>query len=372
MAPAEDEPRQEPEGDRPGQGRERQEKSDDQRKSEGGKDGQDGESRGKPPTRRRWLLAAGALVLIVAAPAGYLYWDHTSHFELTDDAFIAARQFSIAPQVAGYVVGVPVTDNQHVDKDSVIARIDPRNYRRGSRAGPGAGRGRRGRRTEQRRADRRAGGADRLQPGAGDAGAGEPRVRAGAGGPLPGARSHGRRHRRERPAIRLAAEPAAGGARLREGDARARRAPDRHAEGAARQRRGQSPAGGGAARPGRAQPVLHHRQGRPARPGREPHGRRRRSTRPWEPRSPCSCPTTSGWSRTSRRRSSTTCGPASRSTIGIDAYPERVLHGHVASIQPGSGTAFSLLPAENATGNYVKIVQRVPVKIVFDDIRRRT
>ena len=41
--------------------------------------------------------------------------------------------------------------------------------------------------------------------------------------------------------------------------------------------------------------------------------------------------------------------------------------GHVASVQPGSGTAFSLLPAENATGNYVKIVQRVPVKIAMDD-----
>ena len=39
----------------------------------------------------------------------------------------------------------------------------------------------------------------------------------------------------------------------------------------------------------------------------------------------------------------------------------------MASVQPGSGTAFSLLPAENATGNYVKIVQRVPVKLVIDN-----
>ncbi len=53
-------------------------------------------------------------------------------------------------------------------------------------------------------------------------------------------------------------------------------------------------------------------------------------------------------------------------TFAIDAYPERTFAGHVASVQPGSGTAFSLLPAQNATGNYVKIVQRVPVKIVFD------
>ncbi len=54
-------------------------------------------------------------------------------------------------------------------------------------------------------------------------------------------------------------------------------------------------------------------------------------------------------------------------TIDIDAYPERMIHGYVASVQPGSGTAFSLLPAENATGNWVKIVQRVPVKIVMDN-----
>jgi membrane fusion protein, multidrug efflux system len=52
--------------------------------------------------------------------------------------------------------------------------------------------------------------------------------------------------------------------------------------------------------------------------------------------------------------------------IDVDAFPGRIFKGHIDSIQAGSGTAFSLLPAENATGNYVKIVQRVPVKIVFD------
>ncbi len=53
-------------------------------------------------------------------------------------------------------------------------------------------------------------------------------------------------------------------------------------------------------------------------------------------------------------------------SIAVDAYPGRTFMGHVDSIQAGSGTAFSLLPAQNATGNYVKIVQRVPVKIVFN------
>jgi len=52
--------------------------------------------------------------------------------------------------------------------------------------------------------------------------------------------------------------------------------------------------------------------------------------------------------------------------IAVDAFPNHAFKGHVDSVQAGSGTAFSLLPPENATGNYVKIVQRVPVKIVFD------
>jgi membrane fusion protein (multidrug efflux system) len=58
--------------------------------------------------------------------------------------------------------------------------------------------------------------------------------------------------------------------------------------------------------------------------------------------------------------------PGQPVSIEIDAYPDLTFDGHVDSIQAGSGTAFSLLPAENATGNYVKIVQRVPVKIVFN------
>jgi membrane fusion protein (multidrug efflux system) len=52
--------------------------------------------------------------------------------------------------------------------------------------------------------------------------------------------------------------------------------------------------------------------------------------------------------------------------IAVDAYPSLKLRGHVDSVQLGSGSKFSAFPAENATGNYVKIVQRVPVKIDID------
>ena len=52
--------------------------------------------------------------------------------------------------------------------------------------------------------------------------------------------------------------------------------------------------------------------------------------------------------------------------IDVDALPGHKFDGRVDSIQAGSGAAFSLLPPENATGNYVKVVQRVPVKLVFN------
>ena len=52
--------------------------------------------------------------------------------------------------------------------------------------------------------------------------------------------------------------------------------------------------------------------------------------------------------------------------ITVDAYPGRVFRGHVESLSPGTGAAFSLLPPENGTGNFTKVVQRVPVKVVID------
>ncbi len=59
--------------------------------------------------------------------------------------------------------------------------------------------------------------------------------------------------------------------------------------------------------------------------------------------------------------------PGQKAELEVDAYPGMKLHGHVESIQQGAGARFSLLPPENATGNYVKVVQRVPVKIVLDE-----
>lgn len=57
--------------------------------------------------------------------------------------------------------------------------------------------------------------------------------------------------------------------------------------------------------------------------------------------------------------------PKQLATITVDMYPHHVFTGYVDSISPGSGTAFSLLPPENATGNWVKVTQRIPVKVTI-------
>ena len=58
--------------------------------------------------------------------------------------------------------------------------------------------------------------------------------------------------------------------------------------------------------------------------------------------------------------------PGQKVKIQIDAYPDKIFEGRVNSIQRGTGAAFSMFPPENATGSFVKIVQRIPVKIILD------
>lgn len=63
--------------------------------------------------------------------------------------------------------------------------------------------------------------------------------------------------------------------------------------------------------------------------------------------------------------------PGQHAEVRFDAYPDLVLDAHVASIGAGTGSEFSVLPAQNATGNWVKVTQRVPVRIVLDETSPR-
>jgi membrane fusion protein (multidrug efflux system) len=59
--------------------------------------------------------------------------------------------------------------------------------------------------------------------------------------------------------------------------------------------------------------------------------------------------------------------PGQPAEIRLDAYPSTRIRGHVASIGRGTGSEFSVLPAQNASGNWVKVTQRVPVRIAIDE-----
>jgi membrane fusion protein (multidrug efflux system) len=59
--------------------------------------------------------------------------------------------------------------------------------------------------------------------------------------------------------------------------------------------------------------------------------------------------------------------PGLPATVVVDMYPDHVFHGRVESLAGGTGAAFSLLPAQNANGNWVKVAQRVPVRVSVDD-----
>ena len=59
--------------------------------------------------------------------------------------------------------------------------------------------------------------------------------------------------------------------------------------------------------------------------------------------------------------------PGAPATVTVDSLPGEKFHGHVISLAPATGSEFSVLPAENATGNFTKIVQRVTVRIMLDD-----
>ena len=58
--------------------------------------------------------------------------------------------------------------------------------------------------------------------------------------------------------------------------------------------------------------------------------------------------------------------PGQEATIAVDAYPDHSFKAHVVSMSPGTGSDFAVLPPENATGNWVKVVQRLPVRLEFD------
>jgi membrane fusion protein, multidrug efflux system len=316
--------------------------------------------------RRLLALSLGALLLASVAGGGYLYWDNASHFETTDDAFIAARQFTIAPKVSGYLTAVPVTDNQHVAAGQVIARIDDRDYRTAlakAEAQVDAAQASIANTDAQIAVQRAqvAQSASQVQQQqasltfAQQQEARYTKLAKDGWGTLQDAQQYTSQQRQAAAGLKSAQDALV---------AAARQLPVLNAQRTS-------------AKANLAQAIAQRDQANlnlsyttitAGQPGRvvQLSGAVGQYVQPGTAIAmfvPDDIWVTANFKETQLDH----MRPGDKVSLNIDAYPDHTVQGHVASVQPGSGTAFSLLPAENATGNYVKIVQRVPVKIVLDN-----
>ena len=339
------------------------------------KPGQQPAAKGEKPSekprkgffRRHPVLApVGLVALLLAMVAGYFYWDQTSHFESTDDAFIAARQFAIAPQVAGYVTAVPVTDNEHVNKGGVVAQIDQRDYlaalaqAQAQVAGAEAGI----RNMDAQIATQGAQiTANQAQVGQAQANLELARVTWGRDKPLVNqgwaTAQQGTTDVQTLKAQQAAVDSAQASLKVAQRQIDTLRAQRASAEASLAQAEAQLD---------QAKLNLGYTTVVADQPGRVVNltgavGQYAQAGTNLSMFVPDEIWVVANYKETQLDR----MRPGQPVDMEIDAYPERDFKGHVASVQPGSGPAFSLLPPENATGNYVKIVQRVPVKIILEN-----
>lgn len=317
--------------------------------------------------RRRPIVSAiGAVLLASTLAGGYVYLDYTKHFESTDDAFIAARQSALAPKVSGYLTAVPVTDNEHVAAGDVIARIDDRDYRialdqaEAQAAAAQASIENTDAQLDVQQAQISANQAQADQAQAALVFAEQQAARyehleQTGYGTVQNAQQYTSQLHQQQAALQ-SAQATLNLAQRQLGALKAQRKSAVASLAQAQAQRDQAKLNLSyttvtAAQPGRVV-NLGAAVGQFAQPGTN-----------LTMFVPDQIWVTANFKEIQLDR----MRPGEPVTLKIDAYPGRVIRGHVDSVQPGSGTAFSLLPAQNATGNYVKIVQRVPVKIVMDN-----
>jgi membrane fusion protein (multidrug efflux system) len=261
--------------------------------------------------RRPWLFGGIAAAIVIVLLGGIAWWLHARQYESTDDAFIDARTVAISSQVNGAIVALLVSDNTVVEEGAVLIRIDSRDY--------------------QAALDQAV--AKKAQD---EANLKNTQLILGRYSALVGQSVVTREQFDTQHASvdQLSALVKADEAAIESAQANFDRTVIR-APTAGRVTK-LTAAVGAYAQVGQALTMFVPRD-------------------MW---------VTANFKETQL----TFMRPGQPVEISIDAFPDRTFHGRVDSLQAGSGTVFSLLPAENATGNYVKVVQRVPVKITFDQI----
>jgi membrane fusion protein, multidrug efflux system len=324
-------------------------------------------SAAKTGTRRRaLLLSAGAILLIVSAVWGLRWWTVGRFIESTDDAYLQADSVTIAPKVSGYVAEVYVADNQSVKAGEPLVRLDRRQYQAVLEQANAT--------IAARRADIERGAAELLQQQASIA-----QARA----QLQGARSaesHAIEEvKRYEPLVATGAETKEKLADLQ--NERAQAAATVAADIAAVQAAERQPAATQAQiDQARAQLEAAEASFRQAQLDTQDTVIRStldgrvgdRTVRVGQYAQPGTrlmtiVPVQDVYLEANFKETQIGLMRAGQpATIHVDALPGIDLHGTVVSFSPGTGSQFAMLPPQNATGNFTKIVQRMPVRIHID------
>jgi len=321
--------------------------------------------------RRPFVIIIGLLVLIAIAVGGFLYWLSIRNIESTDDAYTDGRAVAIAPQISGTVVSLDVRDNEFVHQGQALIHIDPRQYIDDRDQAKGA--------LDTARAQYQG-----LQLGAEIARKNFPAQLQQAQAQLESAQATLARaqadYQRQRSLPKAATtqqEVDAVTATMKQAEAQVQQAQAQVQENSpVTQRIGETDAQVGQlkgqveqaeARLNQAELNLSWTIVKAPQDGWVTRRNVEMGNYVTAGQQIFSIVSPQVWVTANFKETQLNLlRPGQPATITIDAYPSLDLHGHVDSIQLGSGSKFTAFPPENATGNYVKIVQRVPVKIVID------
>jgi membrane fusion protein, multidrug efflux system len=330
----------------------------------------DGEGKANPPvapnpskTKLRMFLLVVALVVVVAASAYYL--EFVAPYESTDDAFIEAHVTPIAPQAAGRVAQLFVQDNQEVKQGDVLLQIDPSNYQTKldqERAGLAAAKSQLAQANAQFTVDQAKVEQEKANVAVAEAEAKQAEAdnkRYQAVGSFAVSQSQ----------LDLAAtqshsaDAQVDGARNKELAADAQMDLDKASIQTAA-----ADVQSSEATVRQAELNLSYTQVKAPEAGYVTHRTVETGAYVQTGQALLAIVPHHVWVVANFKETQLTHMHAGQPVkVTVDAYPQIKFTGHVDSIQRGSGPSFSLLPPENASGNFVKVVQRVPVKIVIDD-----
>jgi membrane fusion protein (multidrug efflux system) len=318
----------------------------------------------KPLNRRSLLIGLVLLLAIGTGIAGILYWVHAQHYESTDDATLEGHVVPISAQISARVVAVHVLDNQDVKKGDLLVELDPTDYQVAIDQAQGSLAAMQGKLAEAK-AQIPATEAQRDQAKA-ELDVAETNFH-NADDDLKRYETLDARARSQEQLDNATSAQKSARATVEQANARLASAESQIATAQATVVAAQGDVEKATADLHSAQVNLGYCQIKASEDGRIT----RKNVEPGAYVSAgealLAIVPPEVWATADFKETQLTyMRPGQPVTIHIDAYPDVDFTGHVDSIQSGTGARFSMLPAENATGNFVKIVQRVPVKIILD------